>query len=129
MAAELWRRAQRYGGKGCLNAAENVEKYIAPLFVGKTLAAVGNLTEIDRNMLALERQIATQRGKLAANADDEAKIYCSQRKANLGMNAILSVSLALGRLTASRDGVELSDILKKLEGNIDRDYLYSVRGK
>ena len=127
--SELWRRAQRYAGKGCLNAAENVEKHIAPLFVGKTLGEVGNLVDIDRKMLALEREIALRRGKLAANADDEAKIYCSQRKANLGMNAILSVSLALGRLTAARDGVELSDILGKLEGKIDRQYLYSVAGK
>jgi enolase len=126
---ELWRRAQRYNGKGCLNAAENVEKYLSPLFVGKTLSELGNLVDIDRQMLALEREVAAKRGKLAADAKDKDKIYCSQRKANLGMNAVLSTSLALGRLIAAREGVELSDILRKLEGNIDRDYLYSVNGK
>ena len=126
--SELWRRAQRYAGKGCLNAAENVEKFIAPLFVGKTLGEVGNLVDVDKKMLALEVEVAAKRGKVTSATDDQ-KIAIAQRKANLGMNAILSVSLALGRLIAARDGVELSDILKKLEGNIDREYLYSVKGK
>jgi enolase len=127
--SELWRRSQRYAGKGCLNAAENVEKYIAPHFVGKTLAQVGNLVDIDKKMLALEVELAAKRGKIPANASDEQKIATAQRKANLGMNAILSTSLALGRLTAARDGVELSDILSGLHGKIDRDQLYSTKGK
>ena len=74
-------------------------------------------------------RVEQDRGKLSAGASNEDKIYCSQRKSNLGMNAILSVSLALGRLIAARDGVELSDILRKLEGTIDRNRLYSVAGK
>ena len=48
------------------------------------------------------------------------------RSAAQGMNAILSVSLAMGRLIAARDGVELSDILRVMEGKIDRDRLYGV---
>jgi enolase len=127
--SELWRRAQRYAGKGCLNAAENVERHIAPLFVGRQLSELGGLVDIDRRMLALERELAIRRGKLSPNAPDEEKIAVEQRKSNLGMNGVLSVSLALGRLVAARDGVELSDILGKLEGRIDRDYLYGVRGK
>jgi len=122
--SELWRRAQRYAGKGCLNAADNVEKHIAPLFVGKTLAEVGNLMDVDRQMLALELDLATKRQKIASNAASEEKIHMMQRKANLGMNAILSVSLAMGRLIAARDGLELSDILRVMEGKIDRGYLY-----
>ena len=49
------------------------------------------------------------------------------RKAERGRNAILSTSLAMGRLVLARDGVELSDVLRDLEGNIDREGLYSVK--
>jgi hypothetical protein len=50
-----------------------------------------------------------------------------QRKANLGMNAVLSISLALGRLIAAREGQELPDILRAMEPLIDRDYLYGIK--
>jgi len=126
--SELWRRARRYNGKGCLNAAENVEKYIAPEFVGKQLDQIGTLVDVDTQLLDLEVKVATERGKLAENASADERIAVAQRKANLGMNAILSASLALGRLIAARDGVELSDILRELEGKIDRDALYGVKG-
>jgi len=125
--SELWQRAQRYNGKGCLNAAENVETYISPMFVGKTLAEIGSLTDVDTQLLAKEIEVAGERGKLDAGASAEDKIAAAQRKANLGMNAILSASLALGRLIASRDGVELSDVLRELEGNVDREALYGVK--
>lgn len=52
-----------------------------------------------------------------------------QRKANLGMNAILSMSLALGRLIAARDGMELPEVLRELEPAIDRDYLYGLKDR
>jgi enolase len=77
--------------------------------------------------LALELDLATKRGKIDANASDEAKIQIMQRKANLGMNAVLSVSLALGRLIAARDGKELPDVLREMESTIDRDHLYGVK--
>ena len=124
--SELWRRAQRYNGKGCLNAVDNVEKYIAPLFVGKTLAEAGSLMGIDKQLLGLERRLAIERGKLSANAPADEQVAVMQRKANLGMNAILSASLALGRLVAAREGCELSSVLGDLEGKIDRDELYGV---
>jgi enolase len=123
----LWGRAQRYNGKGCLNAVDNVEEHIAPLLVGKQISQIGSLEDVDRQLLALEAKIAAQRGKLAEGAPAEQTIAIMQRKANLGMNAILSCSLALGRLIAARDGLELSDILRKMEGNIDRNALYSVK--
>ncbi len=125
--SELWHRAQRYKGKGCLNAVDNVEKYIAPLFEGKTLDEVGSLIDVDTQLLELERKAAVERNKLAENAGADEQIAVMQRKANLGMNAILSASLALGRLIAAREGVELPDILRKLEGNIDREALYGVK--
>jgi hypothetical protein len=50
-----------------------------------------------------------------------------QRKANLGMNAVLSLSLALGRLVAVRDGKELPEVLRDMESTIDRDYLYGLK--
>jgi enolase len=50
-----------------------------------------------------------------------------QRKANLGMNAVLSLSLALGRLVAARDGMELPEVLRKMESTIDRNYLYGIK--
>ncbi|MDY7009657.1 MAG: hypothetical protein SVV80_02760 [Planctomycetota bacterium] len=125
--SELWRRAQRYNGKGCLNAVDNVEKYIAPLFVGKTLAEVGGLFDVDAQLLGLERQVAVERNKLSDSAGADEQVAVMQRKANIGMNAILSASLAMGRLIAAREGVELSDILKELEGNIDREALYGVK--
>jgi enolase len=125
--SELWRRAQRYNGKGCLNAAENAEKYIAPLFEGKQISEIGTLVDVDTELLALETKVASERGKLAEGAPGAEKISAAQRKANIGMNAILSASLALGRLIAARDGVELSDILRDLEGKVDRNALYGVQ--
>ena len=127
--SELWRRAQRYNGKGCLNAVDNAEKHIAPLFVGKQISEIGGLLDVDKQLLALERKLATERGKLSEGAPADDQIAIMQRKANLGMNAILSCSLALGRLIAARDGVEISDVLGQLEGNIDRNALYGVNGK
>jgi len=125
--ADLWMRAKRYGGKGCLNAVANVTEAIAPRFLGQKISALGNLADIDRELLALELDLATKRGKIDANASAEAKIQIMQRKANLGMNAVLSVSLALGRLIAARDGKELPDILREMESTIDRDYLYGIK--
>ncbi len=74
----------------------------------------------------LELDLAVKRGKIAPNASNEEKIQIMQRKANLGMNAVLSISLALGRLLAAREGRELPDVLREMEPVIDRDYLYGI---
>lgn len=124
--ADLWRRAKRYGGKGCLNAVTNVTEILAPCFLGKKISALGSMADIDRQLLMLELDLAMTRGKIARDAGAEARIQIMQRKANLGMNAILSLSLALGRLIAARDGKELPDILRDLEPVLDRDYLYGI---
>jgi enolase len=124
--ADLWIRAKRYGGKGCLNAVANVAEVLAPRFLGQKLSALGSLADIDRELLLLELDLATKRGKISATASNEERIQIMQRKANLGMNAVLSLSLALGRLVAARDGKELPEILREMESTIDRDYLYGI---
>ncbi|MFA6318413.1 MAG: hypothetical protein WC943_13475 [Elusimicrobiota bacterium] len=125
--AGLWMRAKRYEGKGCLNAVANVEEILAPRFMGKRLSQLGGLVDIDRALLEAEFELAAKRGKVPRDASDEARIKVMQRKANLGMNAILSMSLAFGRLIAAREGKELPDLLKELESRIDRPYLYGAK--
>jgi enolase len=125
--ADLWIRAKRYGGKGCLNAVGNVTHVVAPLFLGQKISALGSLADIDRELLLLELDLAVKRGKIAPNASAEEKIQIMQRKANLGMNAVLSLSLALGRLVAARDGKELPEVLREMEMTIDRDQLYGIK--
>ncbi len=125
--ADLWVRAKRYGGKGCLNAVANVIEVVAPRFLGQKLSALGTVVDIDRELLMLELELAVKRGKIAADASAEEKILIMQRKANLGMNAVLSLSLALGRVVAAREGRELPDILRDLEPVIDRDHLYGIK--
>ena len=124
--ADLWMRSKRYGGKGCLNAVANVTEVLAPRFLGQRISALGSLADIDRELLLLELDLAIKRGKIAPNASAEEKIQVMQRKANLGMNAVLSLSLALGRLVAARDGMELPDVLRGMESTIDRNYLYGI---
>ncbi len=126
--AELWVRAKRYGGKGCLNAVENVTDVVAPRFLGQKISSLGSIADMDRELLLLELDLALKRGKVAGNASADEKIRIMQRKANLGMNAVLSLSLALGRLVAARDGKELPELLRDLEPNMDRDYLYGLKG-
>lgn len=123
----LWMRAKRYGGKGCLNAVANVEEVLAPRFLGQKISALGTLADIDRELLLLELDLAMKRGKIERDAPVEEKIRTMQRKANLGMNAVLSLSLALGRLVAAREGKELPDVLQKMETAIDHDYLYGIK--
>jgi enolase len=125
--ADLWMRSKRYGGKGCLNAVANVTEMVAPRFLGQKISSLGSLADIDRELLLLELDLAVKRGKISEDAPAEEKIAIMQRKANLGMNAVLSLSLALGRLVAARDGKELPEVLREMEATIDRDYLYGIK--
>ena len=108
----LFRRTERYGGNGCLNAVDHVHEFAAPLFEGQNAADWG-LLDIDRALLRLELSTAKRRGKLAEDADREDKIRLMQRKQNLGMNAILSISLALARGVAHVRGQELYEFLRE----------------
>lgn len=108
----VWRRAQRYNGKGCLNAAENVHESIAPAFEGRDAASL-SLALLDRTLLSLEEKVAIRREKLSADAGLEERIAVMQRKQNLGMNALLSTSLALARGVAHIRGMELYELLRE----------------
>jgi len=110
---ELWRKANRYEGKGCLDAAEHIEKILASSFIGKTVSQLGSLVDIDRQLLKLELEQAKAAGRIAADAPTEEKIHVMQRKGVLGMNAILSMSLALGRAVAASQGKELWQLIRE----------------
>jgi len=112
--AELWRRASRYDGKGCMAAVEHIETVLAAAFAGKRLADLGSLLETDRELLRLERREAIKAGRLAEDAPEDEQIRIMQRKGVLGMNAILSMSLALGRAIAARDGKELWQLIREM---------------
>jgi enolase len=109
---ELCRRAGRYGGKGCLFAVDHVHEFIAPLFEDENVADWG-LLDIDRALLDLELATAERRGKIATDASRKDQIRIMQRKQNLGMNAILSSSLALARGVAQVRGQELYEFLRE----------------
>ncbi|HUU92167.1 MAG TPA: hypothetical protein VM238_13285 [Phycisphaerae bacterium] len=112
--SETWRRANRYEGKGCMAAVEHIETILAEAFTGKRLADLGNLLETDRELLALEKREAIKAGRIAADAPADEMIHVMQRKGVLGMNAILSMSLALGRAIAARDGKELWQLIREM---------------
>ncbi len=108
----LFQRAQRYGGKGCLGAVDNVRQIVAPSFEGRDVATL-TLLDVDRTLLHLEARTARRRGKLGDDAGEEERIRVMQRKQNIGMNATLSVSLALGRAIARVHGKELYEIMRE----------------
>ncbi len=110
----LWNKAQRYEGKGCLEAVEHIETVLAEAFTGRRLGQLGSIAEVDRELLALERQQAIAAGRLSESAPMDEQIHAMQRKGVLGMNAILSVSLALGRAIAARDGKELWQLVREM---------------
>jgi enolase/phosphoenolpyruvate synthase/pyruvate phosphate dikinase len=139
---ELERRAKRYDGNGCLFAVDHVHEFIAPLFQDENVAE-WSLLDIDRALLGLELATAERRGKIAGEAPLEVQIRFMQRKQNLGMNAILSTSLALARGVARVRGQELYEFLREellviigrlaafhdvpIEGSRFEDYLVALR--
>ena len=110
----LWTRSRRYDGKGCMDAVEHIETVLAKAFTGKRLADLGSLLELDRELLGIEKEQAIAQGRLQETASDEEKIHVMQRKGVLGMNAILSMSLALGRATAAKEGKELWQLVREM---------------
>ena len=108
----LFERTQRYGGKGCLNAVDNVLQIIAPNFEGLDVAKL-SLKDIDAALLGLELTTARRRAKLGDQAEPADFIHVMQRKQNLGMNAMLSASLALARAIAHVQGKELYELLRE----------------
>ena len=139
---ELFKRTERYEGKGCLNAVDHVHEFAAPFFEDKDVANWG-LFEIDQALLKLELSTAKRREKLSDDATKDTEIRLMQRKQNLGMNAILSISLALARGVANVRGQELYEFLREemliiiealaskhqvaIEGSLFDDYLAALR--
>ena len=109
----LWQRAKRYGGKGCLTAVDNVEKIIAPAFLGRRVGGLGSVTDIDRALLGLELKLVRERGLAGERSTPEEEIALMQRKGQLGMNAVLSMSLALARIKAAVEGKHLWQVLRE----------------
>lgn len=121
--ASLWRDAQRYGGMGCKRAVEHIDTIIANAFEGRRLSDLGTVLDVDRSLLRLECEKAILNGGLSRSADKDELIHVMQRKAFLGMNAILSVSLALGRAIAARDGRELWELLRHMATETMRGFV------
>jgi len=109
----LWEKSQRYNGKGCQNAVGNVVNIIAKAFIGKKSIDFTNIVDLDRTLLALEKAAAIRRGKIAQTAQPDEFIQIMQRKINLGMNAILSTSLAVARMIAHVQGKDLWQLLRQ----------------
>jgi len=108
----LYQRTERYGGKGCLNAVDHVHEFAAPFFEGKNVAD-WSLFDIDRALLKLERATAVRRGKFGPGSDQQDEVRLMQSKQNLGMNAILSISLAMARGVAHVRGQDLYEFLRE----------------
>lgn len=108
----LFNRTQRYDGKGCLNAVDNITEIIAPAFLGLDASTL-TLRDIDNKLLSLELRVAQRRGKIGKDTDPEDRIRLMQRKQNIGMNAMLSISLALARGVAHLEGKDLFEILRE----------------
>jgi len=108
----LFKRVQRYEGKGCLNAIENISTVIAPAFAKKIVTGL-TLKDIDQILLSLELHVAERRGKINTSTSVSERIHVMQRKQNLGMNAMLSVSLAMARGLAHLKGQDLYEILRE----------------
>jgi len=112
--AEAWRRANRYGGKGCMAAVEHIDTILGAAFSGRRLRDLGSLLDTDRELLVLEKKAAVDAGRVTPDASDDDLTLIMQRKGVLGMNAILSMSLALGRAVAARDGKELWQLIREM---------------
>jgi hypothetical protein len=104
---------------------------IAPFLKGMDVSAL-SLKQIDRMLLSLELRLARRRGKLDASASSEECVHVMQRKQNLGMNAILSVSLAMARGAAHLRGQNLYEILREeiiaIIARLANTYSVQIRG-
>ena len=112
----LWRKSRRYDGMGCMDAVKHIESVLADAFVGRKLMKLGSLLDTDKELLSLELEQAISAGRITKSASKEEKIHAMQRKGVLGMNAILSMSLALGRAVAASDSKELWQLIREMAG-------------
>ena len=94
-ALELRDGAAEFGGKGVMNAVNNVNTKIRDLLVGK----VADQREIDNAMIALDG---------------------TKNKSALGANAILAVSLATAKAVAMAKGLPFYAYVAELAGTLDK---------
>ncbi len=114
----LWKKSRRYDGKGCMDAVSHIEGVLAKAFVGRKLAKLGTLLDTDKELLGLELAEAIRIGRIPQRRDRKSKkIQAMQRKGVLGMNAILSMSLALGRAVAAGQGRELWQLIREMSSD------------
>jgi hypothetical protein len=125
----LWVKAQRYEGKGCMDAVKHIETVLAGAFSGKRLSELGTLLQADQKLLALEREQAIAAKRLDPNASLADQVQAMQRKGVLGMNAILSMSLALGRAIAAKDGRELWQLIRDMAAETMVKFIAANGGK
>jgi enolase len=111
---ELWRKSRRYEGMGCMDAVKHIESVLAKAFIGRKLADLGSVLQIDQQLLGLELEQAVLAKRISKDAPKDEKIHAMQRKGIIGMNAILSMSLALGRAVAASEGRELWQLLRDI---------------
>jgi enolase len=111
---ERWRKARRYEGKGCMTAVKNLEEILSKAFVGKKLTDLGSLLNVDQMLLRAEWDQAVAIGMADTKADADTKIAVMQRKGVLGMNAILSLSVAMGRAVAAAQGKEMWQLIREI---------------
>jgi enolase/phosphohistidine swiveling domain-containing protein len=127
----LFHRTQRFDGKGCLNAVENVGTVIAPAFANKAVSEL-TIKDVDHTLLSLELQVAQRRGKILDTTPLPMRLFTMQRKQNLGMNAILSVSLAMARGLAHLKGQDLYEMLREemmaIIEKLARNYSVKISG-
>jgi hypothetical protein len=111
---DRWRKARRYDGKGCMTAVKNLEEILSKSFVGKKLTDLGSLLNVDQTLLQAEWDQTVKIGMADANAGADKKIAVMQRKGTLGMNAILSLSVAMGRAVAAAQGKEMWQLIREI---------------
>lgn len=92
-ALELRDKDSRYGGKGVLKAVGNINNIIAPALIGKSV--------LDQRAL----------DKIMCDLDG------TEKKNNLGANAILAVSMAACRAAACCKGLPLYRYIAEISGN------------
>jgi len=110
----LWKKSRRYDGKGCMDAVNHIETVLAKAFVGRRLTDLGNLLDVDRQLLKMEFDEAVKVGFANTNASKDERIAVMQRKGVLGMNAILSMSVAMGRAVAAAQGKEMWQLIRQI---------------
>jgi enolase len=99
---------ERYLGKGCLTAVKNINDTIGPKLIGLDPT---KQAEIDKMMV---------------EALDGSKNEWGFSKANLGANAILSVSMAVARAGAAAKGMPLYKYIAELAGKPTDKYVMPV---